>query len=167
MKTSPEKSKNDLISLLKDIYKDNGNQLRVICEFEHEYVSQNAIWWYTRETCLYRLLNKALRSHDFGLLLQFRFFIANLHKQLTFEHQNFLQCLPSDSDPILRVYRGQAISTDELSTIRASVGEFISMDSFLSTTTNEAAALGFAKQVAVENDTQRILFDFDIDTRLS
>ncbi|CAF1388067.1 unnamed protein product [Rotaria sp. Silwood1] len=167
MKTSSEKSKNELINFVKDIYKDNDEQLRVICEFEREYVPQNAIWWYTRETCFYRLLNKALRSHDFGLLLQFRFFITDLHKQLTFEYQNFLQSLPSDSDPILRVYRGQAISADELSTIRASVGEFISMNSFLSTTTDEATALGFAKQVAIDNDTQRILFYFDIDTRLS
>jgi tetratricopeptide (TPR) repeat protein len=168
MKRSPEKGQKDLIDLLKKTNEDNDEQLRFISEFEREYAPQNAIWWYTRETCFYRLLNKALRVHDFGLLLEFRFFITDLYEQLTCEHRNYLQRLLSESgDPILRIYRGQAIFADELNTIRESVGEFISMDSFLSTTTDEATALVFTKQVAVTDDTQRILFSFDIDPRLS
>jgi tetratricopeptide (TPR) repeat protein len=165
MRRSPEKGRKDLLDLLKDTYEDNDVQLSIISEFEHEYVPEKAIWWYTRETCFYRLLNKALRAHDFGLLLQFRFFITDLYNQLVVEHENYLQRLPSDNNSVLNVYRGQAIHVDELNTIRESVGEFISMDSFLSTATDKTTALGFTKQVTVTEDTQRILFDFDIDTR--
>lgn len=86
MKQSPEKARKELINILNDIYEDNDTQLKIIAEFEREYIAQNAVWWYTRETCLYRLLNKALRDHDFGLLLQFRFFIIDLYKQLTKYH---------------------------------------------------------------------------------
>ena len=167
MRGSAEEGRKDLISLLKDMYENNDEQLRIISEFEREYKPENAIWWYTRETCLYRLLNKALRAHDFGFLLQFRFFITDLHKQLTLEHRNYLQSLSSDGNPVLRVYRGQALNMDELNTIRESVGEFISMDSFLSTTTDEPIAVSFTKQVSVTDDTHRILFEFDIDIRLS
>lgn len=167
MRRSPEKGQKDLLDLLKDMYKDDDEQLRIISEFEREYVPQKAIWWYTRETCFYRVLNKALRAHDFGFLLQFTVFITDLYKRLVIEHQDYLQRLSNDGNRVLRVYRGQAIHLDELNTIRESIGEFISMDSFLSTTTDKATAMSFTKQVLVTEDTQRILFYFDIDTRLN
>ncbi|CAF1242596.1 unnamed protein product [Didymodactylos carnosus] len=179
MKPSPENAKKDLINYLNETFKDNDAEVELIGEFVREYKPQwdrfwswfkykpeKAIWWYTRESCFYRLLNKALRCQDFDILIAFRFFIIDLYRQLTNEHAQYLRTLSTDDDPILRVYRGQGIGVDELHLIRESVGEFLSMNSFLSTTTNPATARRFAKYVTPTNHLQRIQFEFVIDIRM-
>ena len=108
-------------------------QLALVHEFENEYSSDKALWWYTRDSFLYKMLNKALRVQNIDLLFLFRFVIGDIYQQLK---QN--QC----QSPV-RVYRGQVISNDELNTLQQSIGEFISINSFFSTSTNRHKALGF------------------------
>jgi tetratricopeptide (TPR) repeat protein len=168
MKSSNDRGKKELIQSLQQIYDGNDAQLSLVAEFERDYAPENAIWWYTRNTWLYPLLNKSLRSHDFDLLIPFQFFITDLYKQLAHEHQNFVSTVPTNSDPAFRIYRGQAIATEELNLIRESVGEFISMDSFLSTTTDRETGIAFANAsvTGTEDDIKCILFELEIDTRL-
>ena len=54
----------------------------MIDEFEEEYSEEYALWWYTRDTFLFRELNKALRFQNIDWLFQFRFFIHDMHKLL-------------------------------------------------------------------------------------
>ncbi|CAF1633646.1 unnamed protein product, partial [Didymodactylos carnosus] len=111
---------------------------------------------YTRQTFLYRTLNKSLKDSDYNVLFALRFVIADLHKQLAGEHKKFRRSHNSD-DPIFRVYRGQAIPIDELNLIRNSIGEFLSIQSFLSTSTDPEVAISFAKQVMPTSELTRIL----------
>ena len=53
--------KDDLISLSKKEYKNNKDELAVIREFQENYSSDRVLWWYTRESFLYRTVNKARR----------------------------------------------------------------------------------------------------------
>ena len=39
------------------------------------YSSETAIWWYTRDSFIYRILNKALRTQNIQILISFRFLI--------------------------------------------------------------------------------------------
>ncbi|CAM4837065.1 unnamed protein product [Rotaria magnacalcarata] len=149
--------RNEFISLSKTYYKDNSSELSIIQEFEKDYLPNRALWWYTRESFLYRLMNKSLRTQDIDLLFLFRFFIRDIHKQL-----QELQC----STP-LRVYRGQLVSNDELQTLKASLGQFISMNSFLSTSLDRRLALSFLTSSPVTGDLQRILFEIDLDPTLA
>jgi hypothetical protein len=50
-----EKDKQELIELCKKAYKGNKTQLDIIREFQNEYLSKNALWWYTRESFLYKM----------------------------------------------------------------------------------------------------------------
>ncbi len=124
-----------------------------MCEFENEYSADKALWWYTRDAFLYRMLNKALRVQNIDLLFLFRFVIGDMYRQLK---QN--QCQLT-----VRVYRGQVISNDELDTLRQSMGEFISINSFFSTSTIRQHALGFLNNCTISNDLHRVLFVIDAD----
>lgn len=152
-----ESDKNDFIGLAKKFYQDNRSELQVIEEFERDYVSDRAVWWYTRESFLYRLLNKALRVQDMDLLFLFRFFIRDLHQQL--------ERLQNSTS--IRVYRGQLIALKELEGLKRSVGQLISMNSFLSTSIDRRAALSFLLSSSVSGDLQRILFEIDLDPALA
>ena len=68
---------------------------------------------------------------------------------------------------MLRVYRGQAIGMDELELMKNSVGEYLSMNSFLSTSRNRSTAIDFARLVSTEDGNQAILFEIDISPRLN
>ncbi|CAF1091765.1 unnamed protein product [Rotaria sordida] len=148
--------KDEMISLSKKQYKDNKNELSIVHEFEENYSADRAIWWYTRESFLYRQLNKALRVQNIDLLFIFRFFIRDIQEQLE-KHQ----CSSS-----IHVFRGQLMLNEELKLLKDSIGQLISMNSFLSTSTDRQLALSFLYSSTVVDNMQRILFEIDADPRL-
>ncbi|CAF3077890.1 unnamed protein product [Rotaria sp. Silwood2] len=150
---SNDADKKKLIHICKDDFDDNDHELHIIREFERKYKSKKAIWWYTRDAFLYRMLNKALRVQNTELLLLFRFVIHDIYHGLK-KHQ----C----QNPV-RVYRYQAMSADELYSLQRSIGQFISINSFFSTSTNRNVALKFLKRSLISNDLHRILFDITAD----
>ncbi|CAF1495029.1 unnamed protein product [Adineta ricciae] len=143
--------KDELISLSKQEYKSD---LSIIYDFEENYSSDRALWWYTRESFLYQQLNKALRTQNIDLLFLFRFFIRDIHDQL---EKN--RC----SSPIC-VYRGQVISNDELNLLQSSIGCLISMNSFLSTSINRRSALSFL--YSSSEKMPKVLFEIEADPEL-
>ncbi|CAF1032842.1 unnamed protein product [Adineta steineri] len=145
--------KNEFISFSLNEYHDNEDMLKIIKEFEDEYSSDRAIWWYTRETFIYRLLNKSLRIQNIDLLFCLRFLIRDIEQQL----QQY-KC----SSPLI-VYRGQLISSEELELLKQSKGTLISMNSFLSTSLNRSTALEFLNTNINDNKLQRILFEINAD----
>jgi tetratricopeptide (TPR) repeat protein len=154
---SSKNDKKDLIDFCKQQYKNNTSELNIIDEFDKNYSSNRAIWWYTRESFLYRLLNKALRVQNIDVLFLFRFIIRHMGHQL---ENN--KC----SSPI-RVYRAQQISKDEIEILKNSVGEYISMNSFLSTSLNRAQALAFHySSDPTADDIEQVFFEIEADPRL-
>ncbi|CAF5167788.1 unnamed protein product, partial [Rotaria magnacalcarata] len=122
--------KNELINLCQKFYENNPKELSLVREFEQNYSSNQAVWWYTRDSFVYRLLNKALRVQNIDLLFLFRFFIRDIEVQL-----KQYRC-----SSLVRVYRGQLMSTDELDQLKMSLGEYISVNSFFSTSLNRQQA---------------------------
>ncbi|UJR24678.1 hypothetical protein I4U23_006051 [Adineta vaga] len=120
---------------------ENTSDRKVMKEFDNEYESEKAIHWYTRETCVYRILNKALRTQNIDDVTAFAKLVRDLHQQLKQEHKLFSKRQKSS---ILTVYRGQFISKDELTRLKTAKGELFSMNSFLSTSSNKTKAIEFA-----------------------
>ena len=146
-----ESSRSDIDQLfcrVAPLYCGNDKELGNLKEFRQDYRSDKAALWYTKNTCIYRLLNKALRVQNPCVLLVFRFFIRDLRQQLA-----QYQC----SSPV-QVYRGQMMSHDELKVLKISIGKLISMNSFLSTSTNRQVTLNFLKPV---DNLERVLFVID------
>ena len=135
----------ELISFCQEQCQDG-----ILQEFEENYSSNQAIWWYTRESFLYKILNKALRTENINLLFLFRFFLQDIEVQLQANQY------PSS----IRVYRCQSISNEELESLKNSIGQFISMNSFLSTSFHRERALSFLHPLS---NHQQILFIIDAD----
>jgi tetratricopeptide (TPR) repeat protein len=153
---SIETDKQQFITCCKEEYKNNDTQLALIHEFEREYTSEVALWWYTRNSFLSEMLNKALRIQDMDLLFLFRFVISDIYQHLK---QN--QCQSS-----VRVYRGQVMAMNELNILRQSTRQLISINSFMSTSLNYYKALLFLNQSKITNDVCRVLFDIKADPRV-
>lgn len=95
-------AKEALIALCKRVYAGNVSVMRVIDEFSSDYERHSPIWWYTRDCFVYRMLNKALRTHNVEIITKFGFFIKDLHHQLELLSAN----LPLET---FSVYRGQRL----------------------------------------------------------
>ena len=154
----------ELTDICKKAYAGNPEQIAIIDEFENNYNPEKAIWWYTHDSCFYRMMNKALRVQDFDMLFAFRFFLTDIAKQLKFEYENFIRT--NGNRNVIRVYRGQLINADELELMKNNIGEFLSMNSFLSTSRNRATAMIFTQKPRRRDNMRAILFEIEVDPRL-
>jgi hypothetical protein len=75
-------AKNEMICECLAQYDDDIVEQIKIEDFQSNYKEKKAIWWYTRDCFLYRLLNKALRTENINIIFKFRFFIRELFYQL-------------------------------------------------------------------------------------
>jgi hypothetical protein len=160
-----EPSRSEMITFCRQKYADNPTALNQIEEFEEYYKSENAIFWFTRDIFLYRLLNKSLRERDITTLYSLRYFIRDLHLRLKerFNSQLSSSTVPCRTDT---VYRGQLMENAQFDKkIRGNIGGFFSISSFLSTTQNRYLALVFAGNSGLStiSKEQSVLFEIPID----
>ncbi|UJR13025.1 hypothetical protein I4U23_000052 [Adineta vaga] len=148
-------AKTDLVNYCREQCKNNDSNQRKITEFENQYKSTDAIRWYTHDSFIYRLLNKALRTRDIDAIFKFRFFIIDFQNQLElFYNEEYMEF-------ITFVYRDQAISDIELKKLKKSIGKFISINTYFSASINKVVALEYALH------TSSILFEIDMKNVLS
>ncbi|CAF4360955.1 unnamed protein product, partial [Rotaria sp. Silwood2] len=77
--------------------------------FHSEYHKHSAIWWYSDETFLYRMLNRDLRLLDMEGMTKMGFFIRKLHQKIEQFHKE-----PSATyEKQLTVYRGQGLIQED------------------------------------------------------
>ena len=146
----------EFIAFCKQNYEDNPKQLKYVEEFEREYTPKKSVWWYTRHTFLYQLLNKALRVQNIDMLYLFRFYIRDLKQEL----EKYKCKAP------VHVYRVQQMSKEEIEKLQKSVGQYVSMNSFFSTSADQAQARTFVCCENVSDDTEQVFFQIDADPRL-
>ncbi|CAF1402648.1 unnamed protein product [Didymodactylos carnosus] len=161
-------AKTVLIETWRENYTGNSSELDIIKEFEQTYKREKAVWWYTRESSLYRILNKALREQSIDMIFSFRFFLTELSKQVSQFYKDYMQQLKASNTVCesIHVYRGQIIAKEELEQMQNSIGGFISINSFFSTSRNRLKARNFAMGSPVTEKLRRILFKIEIDPRL-
>ena len=160
------KSGSQFIETCKEIYKNDCTALTKIEEFEHTYTSERALYWYTQDSFVHTLLNRALRTNDTKLILIFRFFIIDLHKQLAKKcSEPFTERNEDVCSPMYYVYRGQLMQKHELNSLRQSLGNIISMRSFLSTTLNRQMALFYLGETddSSQSTLVPVLIEIDLD----
>ncbi|UJR07084.1 hypothetical protein I4U23_011372 [Adineta vaga] len=149
-------AKQDLVEFLKQRYRNNNKQMKLIEKFERKYKSDDALRWYTSEPFLYRHLNKALRTEDIDQLYTFRFFISDLCKNLLREFK-----IVKEYEPRVTLYRGTRIPFDEYQKLKENEGHLISMNGFLSTSLSKEVALRFAD--TSDEINQAVLFEIECD----
>ncbi|CAF4806924.1 unnamed protein product [Rotaria sp. Silwood1] len=159
-------SKTEMIAESRASYYNDVTEQNKINYFEQNYSPTKSFWWYTNDSFVYRLLNLALRTQNTEIIFKFRFFINDLHNQI---EQLYHRYLETHSTIIthhhLTVYRGQRLSMTELDLLKSNEKNLISMNSFLSTTLDEAVAKIFADtsdQLNKPSPLQSVLFIIDI-----
>ena len=142
--------KQQLIQMCKMFYENNAKELSIIQDFEQKYISNESIWWLTRDSCFSRLLTKALCANNLDLLFLLGFFIRDINEHLTKNR------LKSSS---IQVYHGQLMSIDELHLFKNSLGHYLLIQTFLLANQNRKSILSSLNTYPNTNDTVRILFD--------
>ncbi|CAM4903311.1 unnamed protein product [Rotaria socialis] len=159
-KQSLANKKNSLVEYFKPTEKSDK---KIMMEFDTAYKPEKAIHWYTRETCVYKILNKALRTQNMDKIFPFAPFIRDINKQLSDEHKLWVEKQKTSS---ITVHRGQLISKDEVTLLKSNQGQLLSTNSFLSTSTNKEKALEFAKSQSPPNDElTTILLEIQTDLK--
>ncbi|CAF1190958.1 unnamed protein product [Adineta ricciae] len=137
-------------TLIEYFEPDDVDDKKIMNEFDKSYNPKKAIYWYTRESCIYKIMNKALRTQNIDDVNPFDSFIRDLNVQLAEQRKIFVK---QQSKSFIKVYRGQFISKDEVNRLKSGIGQLIAMNSFLSTSTNRKKALEFATSRPPPNDT--------------
>ncbi|CAF1596961.1 unnamed protein product [Rotaria sp. Silwood1] len=153
--------KDTMINMCELYYEGNESELKKINEYKLSYTSDKAIWWYTRDCFLYRLVNQTLRTGNIDSMIPYHFFIADLHKRLCYLHKKFIQSNNTENS-IITLYRGQIMSVHELDNIRKNIGGLISMNSFMSSTIDRNIALLFVGD-GTSSLGESVLFEIIID----
>ncbi|CAF3513122.1 unnamed protein product [Rotaria socialis] len=149
--------KNELIVFCKQQYKENDFELSNIQEFQDDYSSGNVLWWYTRDSFFYKTLNAVLRDQNIHAMFLFRSYISDIQDQLK-NHQ---------AEKSIKLYRSQMISSDELQTLKQTLGQFISINSFFSTSTDKKQALAFLDIPDGVENLEPVLFEIDADPKMA
>ncbi|CAF3648134.1 unnamed protein product [Rotaria socialis] len=152
--------KEDMINQARDQYCGNLVEQQKIDEFARIYSSDTAIKWYTRDCFVYRLVNKALRTENIDNIFLYRFFIADLYRQL---ERLYLSRVPDGNSSMLTCYRGQLIPINEFEKLKSSTNQHISINTFFSTSTSSSVAVNFFINGEQHDGTVCVLFEILVD----
>jgi hypothetical protein len=136
---------------------DDTHELHVINEFEKDYEHHSPIWWYTKESFIYSVLNRALRTQDTEIVIKMGFFVRDLHQQIKQLH------LESDEQKLITVFRGQGMFNDELIKLKKNKDGLFSFNSFLSTSIDREVAYLFADSARNNSNLTGIIFRMEIN----
>lgn len=147
--------KDEFVRLCQDHFHGNKMELEMIDEFNRNYTADRAVWWFTRDSCISQLLYQAFEQMDIDLLYASQFLFQDLRDH--FETEPGLSSL--------HVYRAQLMSIDELRQLKASLGELISIDTFLMASSRRDRAMAMLKEAPSSRTMRRVLFEIDVDPR--
>ena len=157
-------AKEEMISECLVQYEYDQIELTKIEDFKNNYMLTKAIWWYTRDSFVYRLLNRSLRTENIDQIFKFRFFIKELYKQLKCESVKYKEQLIEYEIETFSVYRGQNITGIELENLRKNINGLVSFNTFLSTTTDRNLAIVYAGDGSRKPEIESILFEIIVNT---
>ena len=140
-------------------YRDNRRILNDIERFRKEYHPDQCIQWYTKDSFVYKLINKALRTEDIEQLYLFRFYIADLSRQLAIQSR----MMKTKSEEKMKLYRGTVVNTVELEILQSKVGQLFAANGYWSASRSRSSALTFAKKCIHGSDLVTVLYEIECD----
>ncbi|CAF1483194.1 unnamed protein product, partial [Adineta steineri] len=157
-----DESRQLFVNFCREYYADNNRMLDTTDQFEREYALHSPIWWYSKETFLYSIINRSLRILDVKIIMKIVFFMHDLHCQIEHLYQEWI-----DKPNLLTVYRGQIVTQSDFEKLKKGQGGLLSFNSFLSTSTNREVALIFADSNESDATTIGIFFEIKINSKIS
>lgn len=158
-----KQAKQELIDFALEYYRGNRKEHTNIIEFQNSYKSDDSIHWYTKDSFLYRLVNKALRTEDVEQLHIFRFFISDLSSELAKIHQQ----RRSEGKDVVVLYRGLQMGVDEFTRLKQNSDSIVSANGFLSVSRSKKVAVGFATRSTKRTNAVPVLYEIKCDLNTS
>lgn len=155
-----EQTKQEMLDYCTNYYRSNEEELKNIECFRTSYKSDKAIEYYTKNSFLYKLLNKALRTEDIGLLIIFRVFTIDLCTQLEKEKKQL-----QDIEPFT-VYRAQQITKVDFEKFKKHIGSLIVTNGFLSASYEKRLCRESLNSLPLRDNKLRILIIIKVDPKL-
>ncbi|CAF1336750.1 unnamed protein product, partial [Rotaria sp. Silwood1] len=155
--------KQTMLHQCREYYRNNEKELKNIDEFERTYSADQAITWYTKDSFIYKMINKALRTEDVEVLYTFRFYIMDLCASLV-ENSKLLRQYTMTAS--FTVYRGMKQSYEEIKRFKDSIGQLICANAFLSASRLKEVAriyAGLGNNPEANNDLESVIFEIEID----
>jgi tetratricopeptide (TPR) repeat protein len=160
----PDDSKAYFFKVFSEYYKGNTKNEQLLKHFIDTYDASKAIWWYSKETFIYDVLNKALREHNIEIICAFHFFIQDLYKSIEHLHHLFNE----NGSPMV-TYRGQKMHQMDVDRIKEAhdLDLRLSINSFLSTTLDRGVAEAFIDGFKPEGKLRGVLFEIECNANLT
>ena len=158
-----KQAKQELIDFALKYYRGNRKEHTNIIEFQKSYKSDQSIHWYTKDSFLYRLVNKALRTEDVEQLHIFRFFISDLSSELAKTHKQ----LRRERKDVVMLYRGLHMGADEFNRLKQNVGSTISANGFFSVSHSKKVAIAFATRPTKRTNVVPVLYEIECNLTAS
>ncbi|CAF3066981.1 unnamed protein product [Rotaria socialis] len=152
-----DQAKKESFNYCRQYYADNKATVKAIDELENDYHNHSPIWWYTKESAVYRLLSSAVQTHDANMIIKMGFFMQDLHREIKRIYYE------TDRTTKVTLYRGHGMLADEFEKFRKREGEVFAFNWFLSTSTDQEVAMTFAKTAILDHTAIGILFEIEID----
>jgi tetratricopeptide (TPR) repeat protein len=134
-------------------YEGNSNEIENLEDFEHLYLSSNALKYFFKETFLYRLLIKSLQIFNIDMLFLLRFFLQDIEQQL--------KSCPTISIP---VYRGQLMTNNQIEFLQNSIKKnFLRFNSFIIAKTNREQVLKSLRNSTNKYNFNLVLFHIEMN----
>jgi tetratricopeptide (TPR) repeat protein len=152
----PDENMQDMYEFCEKQYRRNFQEQSFLKTFKQNYSSHSPVWWYTRESFLYRMLNKALRTHQYDILYLLRVFIRHLHEQIVEQQKK-------DNIDQKNLFRGQGMDKEDFDRLRMSEGGLLSISNFLSTSSDRKIGLQFAREALRDRKKVGILMEIRVD----
>ena len=146
-----------MLRTCRQYYRDKPQICKDINDFELNYHIDDCISWYTKETFVYKLINKALRTEDIEQLYLFRYYISDLSKQLAHKYE----LIKNGVEKKFRLYRGTPTTIQEFERLKANIGKLFAVNSYWSTSRNRSSALTFAKPFRHNPDVVAVLYEIE------
>ena len=148
--------KKEMLEQCRLEYQNNQQELKKINYFEETFSDKDVLEWYSKDSFLYRLLNKSFRTRNIQLGCKFRYLIILLHQK--FEQLSKQQ----QQNQSFTVYRGQILDKNTIDNLKSSIGNYISINTLMSTSRNENVALGF-----IHGTSNGVIFQINIENSIS
>jgi tetratricopeptide (TPR) repeat protein len=151
----------EFIEYSRQAFAHNTEQLNNVKDLEGKYHQKTPVWWYTCESFLYPMLNRALRLMDADVIIKMGFFIGDLHRQIERLYNDQLN--ENHTGVTFKVFRGQGLIKTDFEQMSKTKGGLMSFNNFLSTSIDCDTSLRFARRALLNPDMVGILFVMTID----
>lgn len=156
--------KEAFVSYCLEKYAGNKSYIEDIRKFEATYTPDQAIYWYTKPTFVFKTVRQVCASNDLKLIFKIRFFLADLQLQLKKLYEEQEETLLAKK--VVYTWRGKPTTKTEIDHLKKNTNNVLITNSFMSTTTDKNVADMFAGDESVAaQDKLSVIFSIKIDTK--